>query len=197
MRPAFRPVAAGAAALLLAGGMTGCSMLGGGSGSSSDSGASSGRDTTSGGADAVPPGEAGFDDVTKPVVQGTFDSPAAEGAKVDIAIMGLKAKGRLATLGVHLTPRLPGTVTDRINAYGLNGDRGLGTSLIDPVNLKRYVVVKDSGGKELETDDIFTRMTNNQTTPFFYTFAAPPENVKSIDVQIGSWPTFRNIPVER
>ena len=28
-------------------------------------------------------------------------------------------------------------------------------------------------------------------------FAAPPENVKTVDVQIGSWPTFRDIPVER
>lgn len=197
MRPTFRLVAAIAAALLLAGGTAGCSMSGSDESGSAKPASSSGRDVSSGGGSAVPVGQAGFDNATKPLVKGTFDSPEAKGAKVDIAIMGLKVKGRLATLGVQLTPHVPDAGTKSINAYGLNGNHGLGTSLIDPVNLKRYVVVKDSAGKELETDDIFTRMANDQTTPFFYTFAAPPENVKSIDVQIGSWPTFRNIPVER
>ncbi|MFA1545081.1 hypothetical protein [Actinomadura chokoriensis] len=191
MRPTFRLVAAIAATLLLAGGMTGCSALG------KESGSSSGRSSSSGDGSDVSLGQAGFDNAAKPVVAGTFDSPMAEGAKVDIAIMGLRVRGELATLTVQLTPRFPGVAPDRINAYRLNGEHGLGTSLIDPVNLKRYVVVKDSGGKELETDDIFVKMTNNQATPFYYTFAAPPENVKSVDLQIGSWPTFRSIPVER
>ncbi|URM95728.1 hypothetical protein LUW76_16090 [Actinomadura madurae] len=176
-----------AAGVLAAAGLTGCSESGeaSGSGSSSRAGAEG----------AV--GKAAFDNAGKPVVKGTFDSPAAQGAKVDIAIMGLRVKGKLATLNVQFTPHVPGAAPGRINAYGLNGDHGLGTSLIDPVNLKRYVVVKDSSGKELETDDIFTHMTNDQVTPFYFTFAAPPENVKTIDVQIGSWPTFRDIPVER
>jgi hypothetical protein len=186
MRLAYRLVAALAAALLVAG----CSMPGTGSG------ASSGRDSSSGGS-AASPGEASFDNATKPMVKGTFDSPVAKGATVDIAIMGLRVKGKLATLSVQLTPHVPGGEAGRINAYRLNGRRGLGTSLIDPVNLKRYVVVKDSAGKTLETDDIFTKMTNDQATPFSFTFAAPPENVKSIDVQIGLWPMFRDIPVER
>ena len=186
MRLTHRLVVATAAVLTLAG----CSAVGG------DDASSSGAQSAAAGAD-VQAVEAGFDNTAKPVVQGTFDSPAAVGAKVDIAIMGLKAKGKLATLTVQFTPHVPGAEPRRINAYGLNGDRGLGTSLIDPVNLKRYVVVKDSGGKELETDDIFTKMTNDQATPFSFTFAAPPENVKSIDVQIGLWPMFRDIPVER
>ncbi|MEU8343084.1 hypothetical protein AB0C74_15420 [Spirillospora sp. NPDC048832] len=190
MRMTHRLVVATTAVLLLAG----CSAIGGdddGDAASAGAGA-----PAAAGAD-VPAGEAGFDDTAKPVTQGTFDSPAAAGAKVDIAIMRLKAKGKLATLTVRFTPHVPGASAGRINAYGLNGDRGLDTSLIDPVNLKRYVVVKDSGGQELESDDIFTHMTNDQPTSHYFTFAAPPENVKSIDVQIGNWPTFRNIPVER
>ncbi|WP_141578135.1 hypothetical protein [Actinomadura sp. WMMA1423] len=182
---AHRLAAAAAAALLVAGGLGGCSLPGTGSPSSGGGGAEGSV------------GKASVDNATEPVVKGTFDSPAARGAKVDIAVMGLKVKGRLATLTVRLTPHVPGGEPGRINAYGLNGEHGLGTSLIDPVNLKRYVVVKDSGGKELETDDIFTRMTNDQATPFYFTFAAPPENVKAIDVQIGSWPTFRDVPVQR
>ncbi|NDU71652.1 hypothetical protein GWI34_03280 [Actinomadura sp. DSM 109109] len=191
MRLAHR-LAATAAALVLTGGLAGCSLPGTGASASPGGKGSSGGRGTEGSV-----GRASFDNPAKPVVTATFDSPAAQGAKVDIAIMGLRAKGRLATLTVRFTPHVPGDEGSRINAYGLNGQHGLGTSLIDPVNLKRYVVVKDSGGKELETDDIFTRMTNGQATPFYFTFAAPPDDVKALDVQIGSWPTFRDIPVER
>ncbi|TDD81023.1 hypothetical protein E1293_19445 [Actinomadura darangshiensis] len=186
MQLANRLVAATAAALLLAGGLTGCSMLGdGGSGSSSGAGSDASA------------GNASFDKNTKPLVKGTFDSPAAQGAKVDIAIMGLKVKGKLATLTVQYVPHVPGAEPNDINAYELNGERGLDPALMDPVNLKRYVVVKDSGNKELQTDEIFTHMTNDQTSSAYYIFASPPESVKAIDVQLGAWPTFRDIPVER
>ncbi|MEU5991587.1 hypothetical protein ABZ806_21665 [Spirillospora sp. NPDC047418] len=178
----MRPAAAIMATLLLAAGLSGCSML---------------DDRSSESGSAASPDRASYDDAAKPVVKGTFDSPAAKGATVDISIMRLKAKGKLATLTVQITPHLPATDTRRINAYGLNGEHRLGTSLIDPVNLKRYLVVEDSDRTKMETDDIFTKMTNDQATPFSFTFAAPPENVKSLDVQIGSWPMFRDIPVER
>ncbi|MEU8305755.1 hypothetical protein AB0C84_19540 [Actinomadura sp. NPDC048955] len=192
---AHRLTAATATALLLTGGLAGCDLPGtGGSSSSSSSSPSS----PSGGRKAEGSlGKASFDDVSKPLVKGTFDSPMAQGAKIDIALMGLKAKGQLATLTAQLTPHVPVGDTVRLNAYRLNGEHGLGTSLIDAVNLKRYVVVKDSAGKELQTDEIFTHMTNGQTTPFYFTFAAPPENVKTVDVQIGTWPTFRDVPVQR
>lgn len=169
------------AALLLAGVLGGCSM------GDDDSGSSSG------GTD----GKASFDNDAKPVIEGTFDSPIHTGAKTDIAIMGIKTRGRLATLGVRMTPRIPAGGPDRLTPYLLNGERGLDTSLIDPVNLKRYVVVSDSANKRLETDDVLTHLSNNQPGHLYFTFAAPPENVKSIDVQLGSWPTFRGIPVER
>ncbi|MEU4822743.1 hypothetical protein OG979_10230 [Actinomadura citrea] len=188
---AHRLAAATATALLLTGGLAGCSLPGTGSSSNSPSSPSGGKKAEG----SV--GKASFDNASKPLVKGTFDSPLAQGAKIDIAVMGLKTRGRLATLTMQLTPHVPPGGPTRINAYGLNGEHGLGTSLIDPVNLKRYVVVKDTGGKELETDDIFTHMTNDQVTPFYFTFAAPPENVKTVDVQIGTWPTFRDIPVER
>ncbi|MFI0351625.1 hypothetical protein [Actinomadura sp. 9N407] len=176
----------------LTGLLAGCSGLpGGGDGAESDG-------SGSGSGSAVKAGEPGVDSAGKPVVGGTFDTSVAEGAKIEIAVMGLKARGRLATLTMRLTPRLPAAAPDQTpNPYELNGRHGLGTSLIDPVNLKRYVVVKDSSGKELESDDIFVHTRNNQPSNYTYTFAAPPENVKAVDVQYGSWPMFRNIPVER
>lgn len=195
MRLSPRLAAATAATLIAAGGITGCTVPGIGSDDDRPSGSAGGGPVTGG--QPVQGGAAGFDKADKPVTKGTFDSPISPGAKVDIAIMGLKVGGRLATLTTQMTPRIPPGGEDNPNPYELNGRNGLGTSLIDPVNLKRYVVVKDSRGKELETDDIFTHIANNQTGTFTYTFAAPPENVKTVDVQIGAWPTFRNIPVER
>lgn len=190
---AHRLAAATATALLLTGGLAACSPPG----TDSDP-AGKGPSSSPGGRKAEGAvGKASFDNAAEPIVKGTFDSPAAQGAKIDIAVMGLKTSGKLATLTTQLTPHVPAGGPTRLNAYVLNGEHGLGTALIDPVNLKRYVVVKDSSGKELETDDIFTHMTNDQATPFYFTFAAPPENVKTIDVQIGTWPTFRDIPVQR
>jgi hypothetical protein len=146
----------------------------------------------------VPRGRPAVDGGSKPVVSGTFDTPLVAGGRVEIAVLDLKVRGRLATLTVRLTPRLPAGVPSRTTSpFRLNGSNGLGTSLIDPINLKRYVVVKDSGGKELQSHDIFTNIANNQPAALSYTFAAPPENVKAVDVQYGSWPTFRNIPVQR
>ena len=192
MRLSHRLAAAAVAGLLLTGGLAGCALPG------VDSGSSSSGDRGGGPAgEAVKGGQPGFDQAAKPVTKGTFASPIAPGAKIDIAIMGIRIRGKLATLTTQYTPRIPPGGEDKPNPYDLNGGNGLGTSLIDPVNLKRYVVVKDSSGDELETDDIFTHIANNQTGTFSYTFAAPPENVESVDVQIGAWPTFRNIPIER
>ncbi|TDC54935.1 hypothetical protein E1281_15015 [Actinomadura sp. KC345] len=192
MHVSHRLATATAAVLLLTGGLAGCALPG------SDSGSSSTEEPVGGSAgEAVKGGRPGFDQAAKPVTKGTFDSPIAPGAKIDIAIMGIKVRGKLATLSTQYTPHIPPGGEDNPNPYELNGRNGLGTSLIDPVNLKRYVVVKDSSGDEMETDDIFTHIANNQTGTFSYTFAAPPENVEAVDVQIGAWPTFRNIPIER
>ncbi|HEU5032042.1 MAG TPA: hypothetical protein VFV01_44485 [Spirillospora sp.] len=180
MRLSHRP-AATAAALLLAGGLAGCSLSDGGSGHGATRGSV---------------GKASVDRFDKPVAKATFGSPMAPGAKVDIAVMGLRVKGRLATLTLQWTPHVPGG-TSTPTPYRLNGERGLDASLIDPVNLKRYVVVTDSGSRRLESDDVLTNLPNGQATLTSHSFAAPPANVKGVDLQLGSWPAFRDVPIER
>ncbi|MBE1534183.1 hypothetical protein [Actinomadura algeriensis] len=142
-----------------------------------------------------PAGAPAADGTGKPVAQGTFDSPNVEGATVDIAVMGLKAQGRLATLTVLLTPRMPADER-RGRLVRIHGGP-LTTSLIDPVNLKRYVPVADSTGATLQPSGMDTWLAHGNATALVYTFAAPPENVPAVNVQVGVWPTFRNIPVER
>lgn len=179
------------AAVLLVGGISGCSGLGGSSDDSSGGGGSGAR-----AANSVGRGTTTVDTADKVVAKGTFDSPMAPGAKVDIAINRLKVDGRLATLTAQFTPHVPNPPL-KPTLYRLNGENGLDPALVDPVNLKRYIVVKDARGHELQTDEISTNLGNEQPTQVHFTFAAPPENVKSVNVQLGTWPTFRAVPVER
>lgn len=132
----------------------------------------------------------------KVLAKATFPSSMAPGATVDIALNELKVAGRLARLSVTMTPHARGAA-ERPTPYRLNNDSGLGTSLIDTVNLKRYVVVKDSAGQSLQSDDVTTNLTNDQPSTLNYTFAAPPQGVNQVDVQLGSWPTFQHVPVSR
>ncbi|MEV0406107.1 hypothetical protein [Actinoallomurus sp. NPDC050550] len=134
----------------------------------------------------------------KPIAQATFPSPIAAGATVDLAILGLKVDGRLADLTISMTPHVRSAgSTQRVTPYLLNGGTSLGVFLIDTENLKRYLVVKDSSGKDLQTDYVTTNLANDQPGQLSFTFAAPPKGVDRIDVQIGNWPTFHNVPIER
>jgi len=136
-------------------------------------------------------------DVNKTVAKATFPSPLADGATVDVKIHGLHRTGKLAVLSVSLTPHVPGEHDDDISPYDINGNRGLYPYLVDPVNAKRHVVLKDAKGAELGSHDVFTNGRNNTPMYLRYTFAAPPENVSTVDVYIGEWPPFRNVPLER
>jgi len=129
------------------------------------------------------------------IVKATFDSPAAPGAKVEIGVVELRVTGRLAQLTLSITPRVPGS--EDTTVYYLTGSSEPNVSLIDTVNLKRYVVVKDTSGKLLQPDYIATRLTNGRPNVQTYMFAAPPENVRTVDMTFGQWPPFRDVPVTR
>ncbi|RSN64106.1 hypothetical protein [Actinomadura sp. WAC 06369] len=190
MRPFHRAAAAAAAVLLPAGGPAGCTML--------DDAGSSGDSASGASGVAVEGGDPSVDATGDAIVAATLGAPPqAPSAEVEIAVLGLRVRGKLATLTVRMTPRIPPGGPDKASPYDLNGNEGIDPSLIDPVNLKRYVVVKDSRGREMETDDITTDLVNGKAGALRYTFAAPPENVKALDLQFGGWPTFRDIPVQR
>lgn len=190
MRPFHRAAATAAAVLLPAGGPAGCAMLGD-AGSSGDSASGSSGTAVEGGAPSV-------DTARDAIVTATLGAPPqAPSAEVEIAVMGLRVRGKLATLTVRMTPRIPAGGPDDASPYELNGNEGIDPSLIDPVNLKRYVVVEDSRGHEMATDDITTDLRNGEPGMLQFTFAAPPENVKAVDLQFGGWPTFRDVPVGR
>ncbi|KAB2388841.1 hypothetical protein [Actinomadura montaniterrae] len=132
-----------------------------------------------------------------PVATVTFDTPKFPNGKVEVAVMSLQVRGKLAILTVRLTPHLPQGSPEKTNPYELNDEIPLAPELIDTVNLRRYVVVKDNQQKEVQTDDVMAPIYNEQAGVATYSFAAPPANVQSVDVHYGHWPAFKNVPVQR
>lgn len=125
----------------------------------------------------------------------------ARGARettVDIAVTGLEVDGELATLSLVFTMHEPEAPEDTsYSLYDLNGRDPLYVTLVDPVNLKRYNVVQDSGGQKLESGAVETDVPLDSPTTAQYTFAAPPPDVTEIDVSVGDWPVFRDVPITR
>lgn len=136
---------------------------------------------------------------TQTLAKATFPAYFTKGATVDVAIHRLKRRGRLLELSFSLTPHAPvgSGARESLNPYRLLGRSSFHVALIDTVNLRRHRVVKDSSGKELKPDDVWTTILLDQPNLLTYTFAAPPENVTKMDVHVANWPPFHDIPVEQ
>lgn len=188
MKRPERGLRLGIAAALVGICLTGCvGPFGGGQASS---GGSDGGTATGAGAAVAPDANPG-----KAIVRASFDSPIARNAKVDIGIVNLKVTGRLLQLDLAVTPRVAGE--DDVTMFALNGKQNVDVALIDTVNLRRYTVVRDDGGQALGPDQILFSLKNEQPNALTYMFAAPPPDVRAVDVLIGRWPAFRNVPITR
>jgi len=134
-----------------------------------------------------------------PLAQETVKESCSPGATVTIAILGLQVHGQLMTLQLSFTPRDPNqSASTTINLFDMACHGDTDVSMVDPVGLKRYVVVQDSGNHDLEPDSVDgIQAVSGQTASGNWVFAAPPASVTSINVQVGNWPTFNNIPIQR
>jgi hypothetical protein len=122
----------------------------------------------------------------------------ARSTTVDLAVQSLRVDGELATLTLAFTPHDPEAAPDtEYSIEDLHGGVNLFVSLVDTVNLKRYLVVEDSGQDRLETPTHITDVPLDATVTTEHTFAAPPAGVSEIDVSVGDWPPFRDVPIER
>jgi hypothetical protein len=91
-----------------------------------------------------------------------------------------------------------GIGSDTISPYDMRGESTPGSevSLIDTVNLKRYVIVNDSNDHAIQSDYVTEETGNEQPLAMSYTFAAPPAN-GSMEVSLGDRPIFESVPVTR
>jgi hypothetical protein len=132
--------------------------------------------------------------------QETVKAPASQGGTVDIAILGLTVHGQLATLTARFSPHFPSAAPDdTVSLYDMS-DGSLDqhqVSLVDPIGLKRYLVVQDADNNYLGADENDTEAVNNSSVIAHWTFAAPAADVAKLDVQLGPFPPINDIPVSR
>jgi hypothetical protein len=136
------------------------------------------------------------------VAEQTVRSRTQATTTIDIAVQSLRVEGELAELVLTFTPHDtdPESWDDTTSITDLHATGGGSTpfvTLVDTVNLKRYVVVNDSEDNELETNLDITRPELDSPATSTHTFAAPPPDVTEIDVSVGDWPTFHDVPIER
>jgi hypothetical protein len=137
---------------------------------------------------------------TSVLAQQTVKAPDSKDGTVDIAVLGLAVQGQLATLTVRFTPHFPSAAPDdSISLYDMS-DNAMSqdeVSLVDPVGLKRYLVLQDANRSWLGADEDGTRAVNNSSVSAQWTFAAPPPSVTKIDVDLGPFPPFNDVPISR
>lgn len=137
---------------------------------------------------------------TPVLAQQTVRAPDSKGGTVDIAVVGLAVHGQLATLTVRFTPHFPDkSPDDSISLYDMSNNALAQdqVSLVDPVGLKRYLVVEDSNHNALGSDEVYTEAVNNSSVVGHWTFAAPPATVAKINVEVGPFPPFYDVPISR
>jgi len=183
--------------------LSGCSLMGGGSSEGVDSpnpGASASGGTSApadGSSQSTAPRASASDQAAqpdkKPGTQGgktkRINLNTDGSASITIKLNGLKVKNKLTMLTLTWTGT--GMNTDPYPYKMLNIDM----TLLDTKNLKRYVKVEDSDGNELGTSRLNLPNDKPQTTQD--TFAAPPPEVKTIDVYENNKLLFSDVPLER
>jgi hypothetical protein len=125
----------------------------------------------------------------------------SEGYSLTIDITELKRQGQSATLSFRITNTGGGdsywgmyeTLGTQPNDYTVSG-----VVLVDPVNAQRYLVAR-SGGEDgpcacsQATDDILLYV--GDSAEFFATYAAPPPEVTTVNVELPTFGAFTDVPV--
>ncbi len=187
-----------AAALMLT--LTGCSSGGGGV-ATSRAPTASGSPSSGSSESAEPAGSAAPSGAAQqvPVKQQSAAIPGKLKGTVVLGVSAVKVRGKLATVDLTITPTLPDAAADEsFNLFELNGGSIVPhMTLVDPVGLKRYSVVKDAHEMALEPDAVGVRARSGASASGTYTFAAPAAGVRSIDVYFSDFPPFLDVPVTR
>ncbi len=173
---------------------TGCALSGLGSGQpargQSQSPATQGGQPT-GGTATGPALQAQPSRTKKLQIEGT------KNATVTVGLVSFRVQGKLAKLTLLFTPKMPKAPQDKeISIYDMFNSHGPYVTLVDPVHLKRYVVVRDSEKGKLQSDTVWTGTVNGQPVAAYYTFAAPPPKSK-LNLHLNGRLVFSDIPVSR
>lgn len=158
--------------------------------------------------DSAPSDSASADGVASPAATGAVSAGPAthkvtypalgKDGTVTVSAGDLKVDGRLAELTVSYQPHQPGStgswnVSQMSTGSSISGGS---VTMLDNKNLKRYLVVRDSGGDEVGKPSVTEKATNDRPLTATYTFAAPPDGVTSLGVYLDSRRLF-DVTVQR
>lgn len=121
----------------------------------------------------------------------TVPLPAEPGATMTISVLSLRVIGELTTLEIEVVPAAENL--ESANLLTVFGREPL-PELLDPVNLKAYSeVLGPRGLAELAS----VQMTDNEATVLTFYYAAPQDDVDTLEVVLGSGlPTFHDVPLQ-
>ena len=134
-------------------------------------------------------------DLSKTIYTRQFAIPGQPARKVTVGILSLERKGRLAILKVVVTPDFADRPASEIISLtnALDVTLTWQPHLLDLTNLKSYRVVGGSAGY-LNFEE--GKAVSGQPIYGWAAFAAPPADVKSLDLLMTEWmPRFTNVPI--
>ncbi|EIV94999.1 hypothetical protein [Frankia sp. QA3] len=159
------------------------------------SGGSDGTDAPGSAAGSTRPASPASPKSETPVVTRTTRLTAGENGPVEIGLVDLRTSGRLAVLRLTFTPHLRTDRPGGISLLDMAGGRGGSVSLVDTENLRRYLVVRDSRNEPLGPNPAVIRTVNDSPLNATFTFAAPPAEVKKIDVYLDDQIIFDEVEI--
>lgn len=160
---------------------------------SSDSSADTAKDEVDNGSAA-----AGIDlqNLPKPIASLTVHAPYDQDLKATARfdVYSIKRQGKLAILTMSVTPTF--STVKRVSLFGLMGERGFRPTLVDPINLRSYRVVR-SNSSPLITDEVGAKAHSGEPMFIWAAFAAPPAGVAKVNLNLyDTVPAILDMPVQ-
>jgi hypothetical protein len=127
--------------------------------------------------------------------------------QVTLEIVELKRSGGTSALTIRVSARAGASgaqvaqtfddgLSEKLKDATDSGDTLDGISLVDSKNRKRYLVGRDANG-HCVCDSNLSNAFANEDAPVILsaTFAAPPPDVRAMDVVVPKFATFKDVPV--
>lgn len=134
-------------------------------------------------------------------VEQTVAQPDDPDDLTTVGLRSLRVEGDVMVLELVVTPDFA-SVSDSqtVSLHDIWQSVGgtFSPTLLDRDNLKRYTVVSGGPGRTFTSDSVFTRTVNGQPVRAYAVYAAPEDDIETIDVVLADvWPAFTDVPVER
>lgn len=148
---------------------------------------------------SVPNTQITADDAVETV---TYDIPNDDiDGTITVGFHSLKVRGETMELTLTYTPEFEGGNSYNLWRLHSSDHSAVAPALFDRENLKRYDILR--AGPEWESGDVWnsshlvTRLNSGDTQVYQATFAAPQDDIDTINVAVSAAPEFEDVQIER